>query len=110
MPLQSCIVPGRPLRQLKCIANLREWFTELAADFDRALPICYRYTGEPPTGDKRADAWAAADRCIVTTAAALSDLESVLRTQTMLRAKPRGKGKTKEEAEVAEPASSAPRS
>ena len=84
-------MPGRPVTQLKRIANLVEWFSEIAADFDKILPPCYRFDGAVPTGDPRADAWAAADKAVITTAAALNKLESVLRTQAMLRAKPRGK-------------------
>lgn len=95
-------MPGRPVTQLKRIANLVEWFSEIAADFDKILPPCYRFDGAAPTGDPRADAWANADRCIITTAAALSELESVLRTQAMLRAKPRGKPKAEVVAEVVE--------
>ena len=95
-------MPGNPQAKLKRVANLCEWFSELATDFDRLLPACYRFNGEPSTGDQRADAWANADRCIITTASALNELEGVLRRQSMLRSKPRGENKPQVEAEVVE--------
>ncbi len=55
------LMPGRPQDKIKRIANLCEWFTELAADFDKALPPRYRYNGEASTGDARRDAWADVD-------------------------------------------------
>ncbi len=77
-------MPGNPQAKLKRVADLAEWFTELAVEFDRLLPSIYRFNGEPLTGDQRADAWAATDRCIITTAAALNDLEAVLRDHAKL--------------------------
>ena len=70
---------GKPQVKLRNVANLCEWFRELASDFDRLLPGDYRYDGQKPGRDRRHNAWANADRCIITTAAALSELEAVLR-------------------------------
>ena len=89
--------------QIKRIADLCERFKELSNDFDKALPSVYRYSGQPSTGDRRADAWSNADRCIITTAAALSELEAVLREQLMLRAKPRGKPKAEVDERIGTP-------
>ena len=72
--------------QIKRIADLCERFKELSDDFDKALPSVYRYSGQPSTGDRRADAWANADRCVITTAAALSELCDVLRDHAKLPA------------------------
>ena len=95
-------MPGRPHMQIKRIADLVEWHKELSADFDKALPSCYRFNGETDTGDRRRDAWANADRCIVMTGAALTELEAVLRSHAIGRAKPRGKPKTEVVADVVE--------
>ena len=77
--------------QVKRIADLAEWHKELSADFDKALPSCYRFNGETDTGDRRRDAWANADKLIVQTGAALTELERVLRSHAIERSKPRGK-------------------
>lgn len=70
---------GKPQVKLRNVANLCEWFRELASDFDRLLPGDYRYDGQKPGRDRRHNAWANADRCIITTAAALNELRDVLR-------------------------------
>ncbi len=93
---------GKPQVKLRNVANLCEWFTELAVDFDTLLPPCYRFNGEASTGDARRDAWSNADKCIVMTGAALTELEAVLRSDAIERAKPRGKPKTEVVADVVE--------
>ena len=77
----------------------------MSTDFDKLLPPTYRFNGEASTGDRRRDAWANADRCVVMTGAALSELERVLRSAAIERAKPRGEPKAEVVADVAEPAS-----
>lgn len=87
-------MPGNPQAKIKHIANLCEWFTELAAEFDKVLPHIYRFNGVESTGDRRRDAWADADRLIVMAGAALTKLEAVLRSAAIQRALPRGRAST----------------
>ena len=54
-------MPGDPLRKLKNVENLVEWFGEFAVDFDKLLPSIYRYDGQKPGRDRRANAWARVD-------------------------------------------------
>ena len=95
-------MPGNPQAKIKRVTDLAEWHRELSSDFDRLLPSCYRFNGVASTGDARRDAWANADRCVVMTGAALTELESVLRSDAIQRAKPRGEPSTYVKVESAE--------
>ena len=86
-------MPGNPAAKLKRIDNLVEWFTEFAVDFDKLLPACYRYDGQPPGRDRRANAWAAADKAIITAADALGELQTVLRSRVVVSTVNRGGSK-----------------
>lgn len=105
----QCSMPGNPQRTIRRIADLVGWHTELAAEFDKALPHIYRFNGVADTGDARRDAWACADRDIINAGIALRELERVLRAAAMQRAKPRGKPSTyvKVEADNGQPTSTA---
>ena len=95
-------MPGNPEAKLKRIDNIVDWFADLASEFDKALPKIYRYDGQPPGRDRRANAWSNADKCIVMTGAALATLERVLRSHAIERAKPRGRPKAEVVADVVE--------
>ena len=84
-------MPGKPYNKLRSVAYLRERFDELASDFDSLLPAQYRYNGQTPVDDARARAWGEVDKGMITTAAALVELEAELRKQLMIRSQPRGK-------------------
>ncbi len=84
------IMAGTPERKIRLVAGLVEWHKELSNDFRKLLPGMYRYRGVNNSGDARRDAWSNCDRLIATTAKALTELERVLRTAAMERAKPRG--------------------
>ena len=84
-------MPGNPEAKIRRIASIVEWHRELSTDFDKLLPPMYRFNGEPSTGDRRADAWSNADKCIVMTGAALTELESVLRSHLVTSTVNRGK-------------------
>ncbi len=77
-------MPGNPIAKSQRITALAERFNQLASDFDELLPTIYRYSGQPPTGDHRAEARAAADQHMITTAAALCELRDVLRDHAKL--------------------------
>lgn len=83
-------MPGNPAAKLKRVADLVEWYKELSADFDKLLPPCYRFNGVASTDDQRRDAWANADKCIVMAGAALTELESVLRSHIVTSTVDRG--------------------
>lgn len=83
-------MPGNPQAKIKRIADIVEWYKELSADFDALLPPIYRFDGVTSTGDPRRDAWANADRCVVMTGAALTELESVLRSHIVTSTVDRG--------------------
>lgn len=83
-------MPGNPEAKIKRIADLVEWHKEFSTDFDRLLPHIYRFNGETHTGDARRDAWADADRCVVMAGAALTELESVLRSHIVTSTVNRG--------------------
>ncbi len=85
-------MPGKPIPESQRIDKLIERFAVLATEIDDLLPAWYRFNSEASTGDLRRDAWANADtKCIVMTGAALTELEAVLRTDAIERAKPRGR-------------------
>ena len=83
-------MPGNPQTKIKAIAALCEWHKELSADFDKLLPHIYRHCGEEPGQDRRANAWSYADRCIMLAGAALTELESVLRSHVVTSTVDRG--------------------
>ncbi len=84
-------MPGNPQAKIKAIAALCEWHRELSTDFDKALPSIYRHSGQKPGQDRRANAWGNADKCIMLAGAALTELESVLRSHAITKAKPPGR-------------------
>ncbi len=63
-------MPGKPQRKSRRIDEIAEQFAVLATDLDDLLPACYRFSGQPSTGDHGADAWSAA---------ALNELRDILR-------------------------------
>ena len=71
-------MPGNPIAKSQRIAALSERFDQLVFDFGKLIPPCYRYKGQPSTGDARADAWAAADHNIITAMIDLHELCDVL--------------------------------
>lgn len=83
-------MPGNPTAKLKRVADIVEWYKELSIDFDKALPPCYRYSGQPPGDDRRANAWAAADKYVVMAGAALTELEAALRSHIVTSTVDRG--------------------
>ncbi len=97
------IMPGNPEAKIRRIASIVEWHKELSADFDKLLPSIYRFNGVTSTDDPRRDAWAEADRCVVMTGAALVELERVLRSDAIRRAKPRGRPKEKVDVRIGTP-------
>lgn len=94
---------GNPQAKIKRITDLVEWHKELSADFDKLLPSMYRFNGVASTGDRRRDAWASVDKCVVMTGAALTELEAVLRSAAIVRAKPRGKPKAEVDERIGAP-------
>ena len=77
------IVPGNPTKKLRKVDGLVEWFNEWATDFDEALPGCYKYTGTTNGKDRRADAWALADKHAILLRDALGELQAVLRSRVV---------------------------
>lgn len=69
---------GNPVAKAQRITALSERFDELVSDFGKLLPPCYRYKGQLPTGDARANAWSAADHNIITAMIDLHELCEVL--------------------------------
>lgn len=67
-------MPGNTIAKAQRVTALVERFNEIAADFDKLLPKCYRYTGQPPVGDRRGDTWSNAVQYLITAGAALSEL------------------------------------
>ena len=69
-------MPSNPIAKAQRVTALVERFNEIAADFDKLLPKCYRYTRQPPVGDRRGDAWSNAEQYLITAGAALSELRN----------------------------------
>ena len=68
-------MPGNPIAKSNKIDALCERFADLATEFDELLPECYRYNGEQPGKDQRANAWALVDQRMILTAEALTHYE-----------------------------------
>ncbi len=76
-------MPGNPVAKLRKVDGLVEWYTEWASDFDKTLPGCYKYTGTTNGKDRRADAWALADKHAILLRDALGELQAALRSRVV---------------------------
>ena len=72
-------MPGNPVAKATKIDALCGRFADLATEFDELLPPIYRYSGQPPGKDRRANAWAKCDQHTVILADALAELQALLR-------------------------------